>query len=95
MKRQALLEPAVFFSCGVIAEVRDQSRNDDDERYDPPNDLSEVDLIDPALKADSKINREDGFLDWRLNHFWPPFREKKGDKKMKTEGPVRTMDRLT
>lgn len=72
MKGRLLSEPA-FLSRSVVAEVRDQTSNDDHEWYDPTYYLSEIDPINPRLEPDFQINGEDGFLDWRLNHFGLPF----------------------
>ena len=70
--------------------MRDQTSNDDHEWYDPPCDLSEIDLVNPALKPDFEIDGENWLLDWRLHHFLDPFHRKlKGDKNEKaTDRPI-------
>ncbi len=63
-----------------MANVRSDAHDNDDKRNQPTQELRQADPIDPALKANFQVDREDWFLDWRLNHFGLPFVIKKGAK---------------
>jgi len=72
---------SVFRSRSVVAEVRDDASDDHDQRHDPTCRLAEIDLVDPALKADLEIDGENWFPNGWLCHFLLPFcREMKGAK---------------
>jgi hypothetical protein len=57
----------------VIAKVRDRANDDEDERNQDARNSAQVDLVDPALKADLQVNSKNRFSNRRLCHFESPF----------------------